>query len=164
MAGMSAKVAGTGKITSEIRRIARAYPKGFAAALYKLGVAILSEALPMTPVEFAVLRSSAYVSPPTGSGAQTDVAVGYGTVYAVPQHEHLDWNHPRGGGPKYLQRAVDRLAPRALALLAKWSVEGKAYASAGVPSRPTHGNTNRSKSQKARLTRAASNVRKRTGR
>lgn len=31
-------------------------------------------------------------------------AVSFDTVYAVKQHEDLDYEHPRGGGPKYLER------------------------------------------------------------
>jgi len=153
-----------------MKRTARAYPDAMAGAIYKLGVAILSDALPRTPVEFGVLRASGYVAPPQGKGASADVELGFGTVYAVPQHERMDYRHPRGGGPKYLERAVQSIAPSALQLLARWAAElakqdGRWGQIAGIPTRPRLGNSNRKKSgARSRLGRAARNVRRRTGR
>lgn len=161
---------GSEKVLREMRKLARDYPKAFAAALYKLGVAIMSDALPRTPVEFGVLRSSGYVSPPRGQGERAEVEVGFGTVYAVPQHERMDYRHPRGGGPKYLERAIGSVAPRALPLLRKWTLEAaESKASwgqvAGMPTRPNvSSSTAKKASAKARLARAGRNVRKRTGR
>jgi hypothetical protein len=166
---MEVKVFGDAKVRAEIRRLAKRYPAGMAAALYRLGVAILSDALPRTPVEFAVLRSSGYVSPPKGTGTETTVEVGFGTVYAVAQHERMDYRHPRGGGPKYLERAAQSLAPRALDLLAKWASDARFRGgwgqASGVPTRPNVGNTNTKKrSQTNRLARAGRNVRRKTSR
>jgi hypothetical protein len=163
------KVFGDAALKKEIRRLAKRYPAGMAAALYRLGVAILSDALPRTPVEFAVLRSSGYVSPPKGEGMETTVEVGFGTVYAVAQHERMDYRHPRGGGPKYLERAAQAVAPRALALLAKWAADARFRGgwgqASGVPTRPKVGNTNAKKrSQTNRLAKAARNVRRKTSR
>ena len=36
-------------------------------------------------------------------GGELDGSVEVSQVYAHAQHEHLDWSHPRGGGPKYLE-------------------------------------------------------------
>ena len=162
-------VLGTSDVLREMRRLAKAYPKAFGAALYKLGVVIMSDALPRTPVEFGVLRASGYVSAPRGSGSNTGVELGFGTVYAVPQHERMDYKHPRGGGPKYLERAVSAVAPNALALLAKWAADpnnaGGWGQSGGMPTRPKTGSTTtKRRSAKRRLARGAANVRKRTGR
>lgn len=33
------------------------------------------------------------------------------TPYAAKQHEAQSFEHPRGGGPKYLERAVTQIAP-----------------------------------------------------
>lgn len=160
------KLAGNEAIRREIKRIARLYPQGLATALYKVGVAILGDALPRTPVEFGVLRSSGYVSPPQGEGVKASVEVGFGTVYAVPQHERMDYRHPRGGGPKYLERAVEAVAPRALALMPKWVTSGEKWGQAGgVPTRPVINNdAPKRRSQRNRLARAGRNVRRRTGR
>lgn len=159
-------LAGNEAIRKEIRRLAKFYPQGLATALYKVGVAILSDALPRTPVEFGVLRSSGYVSAPQGDGAKASVEVGFGTVYAVPQHERMDYQHPRGGGPKYLERAVEAVAPRAISLMPKWVTSGEKWGQAGgVPTRPVVTNDAPKRApQRRRLARAARNVRRRTGR
>lgn len=164
---MKLRVQGDARVTSELQRLAKLWPRGLAAAVYRLGVAIMSDALPRTPVEFGVLRSSGYVSPPVGEGAEARVEVGFGTVYAIPQHERMDYKHPRGGGPKFLARAIEAVAPRALPLLAKWTTafKGGWGQAAGIPTRPTVATDSPKKPpQRRRLARAARNVRKRTGR
>src|SRR4051812_34837987 len=37
--------------------------------------------------------------------------IGFFTDYAVKQHELLGFKHPRGGGPKYLERNVTNIGP-----------------------------------------------------
>ena len=163
-------VTGSEQVRSAIRSLAKKYPRAMAAAVYKLGVAIMSDALPRVPVEFGVLRASHYVAPPDNAGtADVDVEVGFGTVYAVPQHERMDYRHPRGGQAKYLESAVRAVEGRALDLLARWAQEavesGAGYSGGLMPSRPANGNGNVKKaSQAARLRRGGRNVRRRTGR
>lgn len=94
-------------IERELKRLARAYPDVLAAAMYAEGWSIQAQAVRNTPVEFGVLRSSAYTSPPTKDGKGGFVVeVGFGTDYAVYQHESEGLKHPRGGRAKYLQAAV----------------------------------------------------------
>lgn len=160
------KVRGDKKLVADFNRLTKRYAKGLGAAVYRLGVAVLSDALPRTPVEFGVLRASGYVSPPT-AGEHPTVEVGFGTVYAVPQHERMDYNHPRGGGPKFLARAVAAVSPRALQLLMKWTLEFKGGWGQfrAFPTRPTVASDHPKKApQRRRLARAARNVRRRTGR
>jgi hypothetical protein len=38
-----------------------------------------------------------------GQRVELDAEVSFNTVYAARQHEELDWQHPKGGGPKYLE-------------------------------------------------------------
>jgi hypothetical protein len=162
-------VQGDVQVRDELRRLGKRYPQAIGSALYKLGVGIISDALPRTPVEFGPLRASHYVSAPAGHGSSTDVEAGYGTVYAVEQHENLRYRHPRGGEAKYLEHAVQAISPRALPLLAKWtedaSTTGGFGGTSGMPTRPTvTSSTARRPSQVARMARAAANVRRRTGR
>jgi hypothetical protein len=163
-------VTGQAEVMRRMKEVAKLYPKAMAGAIYKLGVAIMSNALPRVPVEFGQLRASHYVAPPQGQGAKANVELGFGTVYAVPQHERLDYKHPRGGEAKYLEKAIYALSPAALQLLMKWASEiaknGGSWGRDGaMPARPKVGNSNRkSKSQGSRLKRAAANVRRRTGR
>ena len=39
-------------------------------------------------------------------GGEITASVEVNQVYAHYQHEHLDFHHPRGGGPRYLQRPL----------------------------------------------------------
>jgi hypothetical protein len=161
-------VQGDTQVRAELRRLGKRYPQAVGAAIYKLGVGIISDALPRTPVEFGPLRASHYVSAPAGSGSSTDVEAGYGTVYAVEQHENLRYRHPRGGEAKYLEHAVQAISPRALPLLAKWTEDAAKSGGFGgttMPTRPTvTSSTARRPSQVARMARAGANVRRRTGR
>jgi len=43
---------------------------------------------------------------------ELNAEVSFNTVYAARQHEELDWVHPRGGGPKYLERPLLEQANR----------------------------------------------------
>lgn len=163
------EISGDKEIVAELKRLEKVYPNAVGSAIYKLGVAIISDALPRTPVEYAPLRTSHYVSPPMRDKEKSNVELGYGTVYAVAQHENRSFRHPRGGEAKYLEKAVRSVSPRALKLLAQWTEEaarGGGFAStAGMPTRPRVSNSNRKKkSQSARLARAARNVKRRTGR
>lgn len=51
---------------------------------------------------------------PTGAAA----AISYGTDHAVYQHEGLGYEHPHGGGPKYLERPLSGARRAAKARLA----------------------------------------------
>ena len=39
-------------------------------------------------------------------GAKDVAEIGFGTPYAVRQHEELEWRHPKGGKAKYLEDVV----------------------------------------------------------
>ena len=167
---ISLELTGTEKVRDAMQKLGKQYPEALAGAIYKLGVAIISDALPKTPVEFGALRASHYVAPPVGKAADSAVELGFGTVYAVPQHERTDYQHPRGGQAKYLESAVQSLEPRALELLARWAEQlvasgGGWGAISGFPTHPRLGGAPRSTvPQQRRLARAARNVKQRTGR
>jgi hypothetical protein len=46
------------------------------------------------------------------------LAVAFDAPYAAKQHEDQHLEHPRGGGPKYLERALTTLAPTATQFMA----------------------------------------------
>ncbi|HND51666.1 MAG TPA: hypothetical protein PLV92_04690, partial [Pirellulaceae bacterium] len=112
------EIRGGPELQRALRSVRGVFPAALGAALYRFGVAIASNALPRTPVEFGLLRASHYVSPPNDEDRPT-VEIGFGTRYAVAQHEQAHLRHPRGGQAFYLRNAVDALSPRALQLLAR---------------------------------------------
>ena len=65
-----------------------------------LGVAVTN-----APVDTGTLRRSA-VAVVSESGDTAEASLSFNTVYAAVQHEGEDFNHPNGGGAKYLERAV----------------------------------------------------------
>ncbi|MEJ6490705.1 hypothetical protein PQI23_13345 [Leucobacter sp. USCH14] len=58
-------------------------------------------AVEAAPIRDGPLRASAQVTP--ASGGNEIAHVSFDTVYAWRQHEELSWNHPGGGGAKYLE-------------------------------------------------------------
>lgn len=163
------EVKGEDEVRKAIEAVKKSYPKGFAGALYKFGIAILGRALPLTPVEFAVLRSSGYVSPPSTSGTDAVVEVGYGTVYAVYQHEMTGLHHPRGGQAKFLDHAIRLESTNALERIAKWAEElqksGRGFAQGPFPTAPKISTSNprgrKNNRSKERLANAARRVKRR---
>ena len=54
----------------------------------------------------------------SGQDVTVYAEVSFNTVYAAAQHEGLDYDHPKGGEAKYLERPLTELAPRLTALIA----------------------------------------------
>jgi hypothetical protein len=56
------------------------------------------------PVDTGDLRANCTVGPLKQDGGEVYVTVGYDLPYAIVQHERLDFNHPKGGNAKYLEK------------------------------------------------------------
>jgi hypothetical protein len=97
---------GSEEIKRKLLEMRDKHMEALAAALYQEGFEIWREAVKRAPVEHGVLRNSAYVAPPEGTENPV-VEVGFGTKYAVFQHERTELRHPRGGEAKFLERTVD---------------------------------------------------------
>lgn len=78
------------------------------AALYQIGNEIMNGSVRIVPVDFGPLRNSRYVAPPTSG--RPFVEIGYGTVYALAQHEGTSFKHPGQGQAGYLQEPLDAAA------------------------------------------------------
>lgn len=93
-------MAGTVKVTW---RGAQVLPQLRAAEVRGLtlgGEHILTESRAIVPIEEATLERSGTVSVDVGGRR---VAVSYDTVYAVIQHEAMDFHHDAGRSAKYLE-------------------------------------------------------------
>ena len=78
-------------------------------ALYLEAESIMTDSRPLVPWETGVLRASGFVHPASANA----VEFGYGgaaSAYALVQHEHEEFNHPRGGQAKYLLTAIQQHA------------------------------------------------------
>ena len=101
-------------------------------ALRTGGEKILTEAIKAAPVDTGTLRRSGTVTVgklpefervyesakagnemgkafPGETGKEKAVYVSFSTPYARRQHEELDYYHPKGGGPKYLETPFRQL-------------------------------------------------------
>ena len=101
-------------------------------ALRTGGERIITKAMNNVPIETGTLRRSAtttvgglpdmmqvYEAAKEGNemknafpepiGKEKAVYVSYNTPYARRQHEEMDYEHPLGGGPKYLENAFNQL-------------------------------------------------------
>jgi hypothetical protein len=104
-------------------------------ALRTGGEKILTEAIKAAPVDTGTLRRSGTVTVgalpefervyesakagnemgkafPGETGKEKAVYVSFSTPYALRQHEELDYHHPKGGGPKYLETPHRQLESR----------------------------------------------------
>lgn len=68
-------------------------------ALREIGLDLSGKSVKRAPLDTADLRGSGF------SKVEGDsVTVGFTAVYALRQHEEMNYNHPRGGEAKYLER------------------------------------------------------------
>jgi hypothetical protein len=100
-------ISGDKKLLRKLQALAESAPEATAAALYQEALGVMASAVKKAPVEFGVLRNSAYTSPPTKRKGEAVVEVGFGTNYGAFQHERTGLKHPRGGQAKYLQAALN---------------------------------------------------------
>lgn len=112
------RLRGDQEVRAELRRLARGYPEATGAALYQEGQELGLLAREKAPVDEEDLERSMYVALPERESGQLVVEVGFGTDYAVIQHERLDLKHENGEA-KYLERAGKERARGLLQRLAQ---------------------------------------------
>jgi len=77
--------------------------KAAAYALERCAFDLQGKSQQQAPIDTGDLRANCSVSPLKVEGSRLEVRVGYDLPYAIVQHERLDFKHPKGGGPKYLE-------------------------------------------------------------
>lgn len=105
---ISATVNGLDALDRALDRFGKAAIEAAADAMGETGKAIITDSKAnYVPVKWGVLQSTGFVEPPVIRGDQVSVRMGYGgpaAPYAEIQHENLQFNHPRQGQAKYLER------------------------------------------------------------
>jgi hypothetical protein len=81
-------------------------------ALTAVEETIMSESFPEVPKKEGGLEGSAFANDPKIEGEKVEAEMGYNIIYAVRQHEELDWVHPLKGKAKYLEDPANRVAPQ----------------------------------------------------
>lgn len=105
---MSVKLRGVREMRRKLAEQTKRVEKALGGALFQEGTAIISESQKIVPHEFGVLERSAYVAPPQKKVQQVTVEIGYGTEYALRQHEELSWQHRGGRQAKYLEQPLSK--------------------------------------------------------
>jgi hypothetical protein len=120
---------------ANVNRAILAAGRATRAELIEFGLAVLGSAARNAPVEFGDLRASLTLevngevwAQGTADGGMEILREGdpgegpltirigtAGIAYALVQHERLDFQHPRGGGPKYLENALNEHLPTLVA-------------------------------------------------
>jgi len=103
---MSVAIEGVQKILQNLDLAGRRSRGAVAAALYQEGLAIMAESVKQVPVDTGRLRSTHYVSPPTGDKDDPVCTLGYGTNYGVYVHERPELKHTSGKA-KFLEDPIN---------------------------------------------------------
>lgn len=120
-----------------LARIEREAPQVLSTITRDVAVEILRLAVLKAPVDTGHLRESGSVEiqgvtvagssggvqatgqPPPATGTSVTARIGFNATtkdgkrsYAQIQHERIDFNHPKGGEAKYLEKALEEVADR----------------------------------------------------
>jgi len=109
--GLHVRILGSDALARKFNAAAGKAQQAADAGAYNVGLVILRKAVRNAPKKWGVLRGSGHVTHPQGGSC----TVGFGgpaAAYAWVQHERMDFKHTEGG-PKYLERAVNEVRPRA---------------------------------------------------
>ena len=97
-------------------KVTAAEKKGAARGLYLGAEHVLEEATRLVPLREGTLERSGVASSDAGA---LRAAVSYDTVYAVIQHEAMDFSHPRGRQAKYLEQPLNSERGKVLDIIAR---------------------------------------------
>ena len=131
MAKKPLELKGLKEVRRAMNKYQKQYPAASANAIYAEALEVEREATKRAPIEFGVLRSSAYTTVPTQKDPIAEA--GFGTKYAALQHEEIGFYHPQGEA-KYLENAVDS---RRAGMLQRLAERIKKFVAKGMDAWPT---------------------------
>ncbi len=96
----------------QLRKMPDRALKALEAGVYREGERIIADIKlrKLVPVDVGTLVNSGFVDRPIVALTRVSVEIGYGgaaKAYALIQHENEKFNHPKQGGPKFLERPVN---------------------------------------------------------
>ncbi len=100
---------GVDKFAKALGALGKVASTDMAGGLFEEAEMIMGQSKRDTPVDTGRLRSSGTVQPPKIRATSAEVALTYGTDYAVYVHEIRGLNHPVGKA-KFLEDAINRAA------------------------------------------------------
>lgn len=101
MAKKTIVIEGLDKAVKEFQKRAAKVKTFTPKAMRDIGQDLLGKSVERAPVDTGDLRGSGFAEV---NGNET--TVGFTAVYALRQHEELQYNHPQGGEAKYLENPL----------------------------------------------------------
>lgn len=134
-------LAGLSDVLKELQDSVDGLISGSAQGLADAALYVLGESALRAPVDTGDLRGSGYVELDGQTFARGDASgaalvvggapeeatraeIGFASKYAANQHEHVEYDHPRGGEAKYLESVLVEESERILGLIAAGAEEG----------------------------------------
>ena len=105
-------------ILGKLKKAGNDYVEGLSTAVYTEALRIMRTSLRQVPVDFGILRSSAYVSLPRGL-RDVSLRMGYGTDYGIYVHEDAKARHNPPTKYHFLSDPIKDALPGMLNRLAK---------------------------------------------
>ena len=98
------QITGVKTLQVNLKRLAKEYDKEFWLALQREAYGLLKDTIPLIPVDTGKLQSTARVKVEPNEISVIVGGIGKTKDYAIVQHEHLEFNHPKSGQAKYLEQ------------------------------------------------------------
>lgn len=124
---VNAAIKGVKELAEKLGKSQKQTLQAIGAGLYAVGHEVRRVALPITPLDLGNLRATIYVTPPEITVGKVHVEVGVGGTsapYALIVHEAPEWwnwQEP-GTGPKFLEKAMNKVAKRAGQIISKTAI------------------------------------------
>lgn len=96
-------ISGIAEVMSNMKRYEAKLETAIESALNDIGADLQRRSQERAPIDTGDLRGSASFKLRKMTGTFR-LVVGFGTIYAMKQHENLEYKHPQGGEAKYLER------------------------------------------------------------
>jgi len=104
------RITGVDELVNRLIRTNGFIEKGIGAGLKQAGKYLLKESQKIVPVQKGILKASGFVKA-TGSGASTNVAVGYTATYGLYVHENLEAAHGKAFNEKHAEEITTASTP-----------------------------------------------------
>lgn len=95
------EIKGLNELNAKLSELAKVAPDTAKRELTDIALDLAEKCSEAAPVDLGDLRGD--IANPRKEG-DMDWKVGSDLVYCAVQHEHTEFNHPRGGGAKFLER------------------------------------------------------------
>lgn len=95
------EIQGLAELNNKLAQLVRVAPDAAKSELADIALDLAGKCSDVAPIEFGDLRGD--LANPRKKG-DMEYEVGSDLPYCAYQHEHTEFNHPRGGGAKFIEK------------------------------------------------------------